>query len=511
MSRFGASAKGFSARSALAAATLILTPIVPGCSENESDSSSARPPIAVVNHRDLPALPDAPVETEDPAVRRHVAEAVRQVQQRPEDPDANGRLGMIYDVYSQPVAAATCYRRAAMLSGREFKWYYLLGRMQRTLGEANEAVISLNQAIAMNADYAPVQTALGEIYLELGETDKAEAAFRRALQIDARSCGALFGIGKVLAGKGDHPAALDLFRQGLALGPQYGPLHYAMGMSFRATGEMEQARVHLGLADSGAKQPPDRDPILASVYAMDKGLHFDYGRAQAMIVAGDLDGAIKLLRRIVAADPDHYRARGRLAFALNRKGAASEALEQYQRAVSLNPDNIDVLRPFALLLTRRNRLDEARKCMEHVIELSGDHADDFEVLGVILSMQHRRREAIEQFELSLKRDPTHVRSRDNLIKLLRDEIAAAPSDEAVLPYLIRYVQFKPAHSTPYVMLGRILDRQGDLEGALRAFDAALAINPNIPDLRQRADEIRRQLNSTPPPSTPASTKSTPAR
>ncbi|MEE9131706.1 MAG: tetratricopeptide repeat protein [Phycisphaerales bacterium] len=511
MSRFSASVKGFSARSALAAATLILTPIVPGCSESESDSSPAHPPIGVVNNHNLPALPDATVETEDPAVRRYVAEAMRQAQHSPKDPEPNGRLGMIYDVYSQPVAAAACYRRAAMLSGREFKWYYLLGRMQRSLGEANEAVISLNQAIAMNARYAPVHTALGEIYLELGETDKAEAAFRRALQIDERSCGALFGMGKVLAGKGDHPAALDLFRQGLALGPQYGPLHYAMGMSFRATGEMEQAKMHLGLANSGTKQPPDRDRILASVYAMDKGLDYDYRRSQAMTVAGDLDGAIELLRRIVAAAPDHYGARGRLAFALNRKGAASEALEQYQQAISLNPDNVDFLRPFALLLTRSSRLDEARKCMEHVIELGGDHADDYEVLGVILSMQNRRREAIEQFELSLKRDPTHTRSRKNLIKLLRDEIAAAPSDEAVLPYLIRYVEFKPAYSTPYVMLGRILDRQGDLGGALRAFDAALAMNSNIPEVRQRADEIRHQLNSTPPPSTPASTKSTPAR
>lgn len=480
----------FSVSRALATAILIFALIISGCHEDGSGSISA--------DRNLPDLPETLLLTKDPAVHAQFSQAVKLARKRPNDSKAVGRLGMIYAVYNQPVEAAACFRRAALLSSREFKWYYLLGRMQRTLGQANEAVNSLNQAIARNADYAPVHSALGEIYLELSETDRAESAFRSALQIDERSCAALIGLGKVLAGTGDHPAALTLYRRALAFAPRYAPLHYAMALSLRETAELQQAKRHFDLANVGTKQLPDRDWILASLSEMETGFYADFRRAKSKFDVGDLDASIKILRRMLAADPNNYGVRGWLALALNRKGATSEALEQYQQAISLNPDNIDFLRPYALLLARNRRLDEARGYMERIIELGGDHADDYEVLGALLSLQNRRREAIKQFELSLKRDPLHTRSRNNLVKLLYEEIAVATSDEEVLPYLIRFVELEQSQTEPYIMLGRMLDGQGDFEGALRAFDAALLLNPNIPEVRQRADELRQLLISTPP-------------
>ena len=67
----------------------------------------------------------------------------------------------------------------------------------------------------------------------------------------------------------------------------------------------------------------------------------------------------------------------------------------------------------------------------------------------------------------------------------------------MLPYQSRFVELGTLQPAPYILLGRILDKRGDFEGALRAFNAALKLNPNLPDVRLRADELRNLLISKP--------------
>jgi predicted Zn-dependent protease len=52
---------------------------------------------------------------------------------------------------------------------------------------------------------------------------------------------------------------------------------------------------------------------------------------------------------------------------------------------------------------------------------------------------------------------------------------------------------EPRHFGAWAMLGRILEESGDSARALKAYDRALAINPQMTDVRQEADRLRVEV------------------
>lgn len=77
------------------------------------------------------------------------------------------------------------------------------------------------------------------------------------------------------------------------------------------------------------------------------------------------------------------------------------------------------------------------------------------------------------------------------VHYLRDEYGEAVAD---IQHVLR---LEPRHFGALVGLGRILLEVDDKKGALKAFDAALALNPHLADIRKDANELREQLAGIP--------------
>lgn len=77
------------------------------------------------------------------------------------------------------------------------------------------------------------------------------------------------------------------------------------------------------------------------------------------------------------------------------------------------------------------------------------------------------------------------------VHYLRDEYGEAVAD------IERVLALEPRHFAALAGLGRILLELEDKKAALRAFDAALAINPHLNDVRKESNELREQLAGIP--------------
>ncbi len=101
--------------------------------------------------------------------------------------------------------------------------------------------------------------------------------------------------------------------------------------------------------------------------------------------------------------------------------------------------------------------------------------------------------ALETYNRIVELAPNFAEAYDQraLIHAMRDEYGKAVTD------IERVLVIEPRHFGALAGLGRILMLYGQDKAALRAFEAALAINPHLDDVRDEADRLRATLAGQP--------------
>lgn len=74
----------------------------------------------------LPSLPQLTIAAFRPQIRDQAQRAYREVEAKPKDADANGRMGTLLHAFEQFESAEICYRRARILDASIFRWAYPL-------------------------------------------------------------------------------------------------------------------------------------------------------------------------------------------------------------------------------------------------------------------------------------------------------------------------------------------------------------------------------------------------
>ena len=104
------------------------------------------------------------------------------------------------------------------------------------------------------------------------------------------------------------------------------------------------------------------------------GGEIGFQRAMELYQGGDVDGAIKLLRAAVDADPSSAKYRFVLANLLQRKALMSEAIDEYESVVQLEPDYFPALTRLAYLYYKQGLLARAVDTWRKSLPLCADPA-----------------------------------------------------------------------------------------------------------------------------------------
>ena len=224
--------------------------------------------------------------------------------------------------------------------------------------------------------------------------------------------------------------------------------------------------------------------------------------------AGRLDDAATAYERLIAENPRNVRALHYLGALENQRRRPARALELLGQARRLAPRNPSLLSDLATVSMTAGRLAEATQLWYDLIDLAGEHPDVRFNLGLTLERRGFLEQAEGEYRRVLKADPSYVKAALRLAGILegRGESAEAgelyeearthhpDSFEALLGVgrtagktgqpdrareaLDRAVTMAPAgEARAHLSLSRLLEEQGDTEGALAVAQDGTAHSP----------------------------------
>jgi tetratricopeptide (TPR) repeat protein len=322
---------------------------------------------------------------------------------------AYGQLGMLYHTYRMFDAAEACYRNAHLFAPDVYRWPHYLGFLCRAQKAPEEAIAAFEQALKVRPDAAPTLTYLAEIYLETSQPQRAAELFARALATAPTCATAIVGLGKVAMAERDYSAAVEQFEKALKLQPGATAVHYSLAMAYRGLGDLDQAKAHL--AKRGEDASRVADPLIAELPRLRIGARFHENRGLAAGKTGQLEAAIKELRKAVEVDPNVVSTRVNLGTALTLAGQPEAAMEQYRAALRLQPNFAQAYYNLAVVLGQQGNGEAAIKEFRQAVELDPQYVNASLGLAEQLLRESDYRGAAEQYAQAVKIDPRHQAAR----------------------------------------------------------------------------------------------------
>jgi tetratricopeptide (TPR) repeat protein len=330
--------------------------------------------------------------------------------------EAYGELGRLYHAYEITEPAEIAYRNARALAPGDFRWAYYHAYLLQQVGRFQEAEEAYARALKIQPTNVAAMIHLGEVYLELGRFDRTEAAAERVLDIAPGQPAAIALLGRAALAREDTSRAIELLERALAAVPRADRLHYPLGMAYRAEGNLEKAREHLGQIGTVGIRPPD--PLIDDLDQLQRGSRVHVLRGRMAFRAGHFEDAEAEFRQAVEADPEDLGARVNLGSALGQGDDPEGAIEQFRRALELDPDNMAAHFNLGVLLLRRGQVEEA---IEHhraaVAGAPGDGEAHLE-LARALRAAGRSEEALESLRKAVELAPFQEKAQVELASLL---------------------------------------------------------------------------------------------
>jgi tetratricopeptide (TPR) repeat protein len=362
-------------------------------------AAAAEPP------RPPPPLPRLVLESYEPGIREPIADAYRGAQERPEDAERNGRLGMLLYASEQYDLAALLFERARTLAPTDARWAYYLGRSEVYLARSELAAASLREALRLRPGYLPARLMLAKSLLEAGRSDEARAIYEALAHEHPDAAEGHYGLGRIAASEGNPSRAVAHLEEACRLFPAFGAAHFALARAYRDLGNTEKAKEQIALYQQDKLGwPTVADPLLTAVLELKTGANARLRRGIELAEKGELRGAAEEHERSLREDPRLVRAHVNLIQLYARLGVPEKAAEHFRAAVAIEPGLPEAENNYAYLLMTSGRLEEAAEHYRAAIESKPDYRLARFNLGRILVQQGRLPEAIEHLQKTLVPD-----------------------------------------------------------------------------------------------------------
>ncbi|HTD95586.1 MAG TPA: tetratricopeptide repeat protein [Edaphobacter sp.] len=175
-----------------------------------------------------------------------------------------------------------------------------------------------------------------------------------------------------------------------------------------------------------------------------------------------------------------------------KQGSMLPAYAELLRTVDLQPNNVQARIDLGNMLLAGKQPDRANDQAQAVLKIQSDNADAYALLSSIAILKGNRAEALAQINHALSIDPNRAGFHASLGLLQSGDPTTASAGEEQLR---KAVALDNKNVTASIVLARVLERKGDLAGALEQMKAAVAADPKNAMARgSLADLYLRQNN-----------------
>lgn len=419
-------------------------------------------------------------ETIDPAVVSIIEEYEQLASHAPDDPKAQGNLGIVYELHGHLQDAISQYEVAASLDIQEPRWYYYQALIMADRFDRREALNELVKAMNIEPTYVPGWLYRGTWFLQLDNPAQALSAFERAQELGAQLPAAV-GIAQANLALREPEKVIEQLGH-LDLDRLHPMLLNLLGKAYLRSGDPRRGRGILQNIKSIPQISWD-DPWINETGKF-KGdtlaRRLDY--SQLLLGMNRKEDALKVLEDLVKGYPENRKVLFNLSFAYQTNGRTVEAVQILEKGLALYPDYYPYHTGMANLLQVQGEIEQALSHLDEAIALDPDAAQAYEQKGRIFIDAKDWENARLNFAVARRIEPTNPNTLLNLgmaLGFLHDwPQASSLFQEAI----VIDSGFIPA----YVSLARALSILGQ-------FDDARGIVSNLEEMGAPERNIRALL------------------
>ncbi len=376
----------------------------------------------------LPDLPQPPLDTYEPAIRRPIAEAYKDALAKPDDAARNGILGMVLYAHEQYEYAAPCFERAHAFDPGEGRWSYYLGRAQLFLARYDQAAASFRETLRLRPGYLPAEMRLAQTLLDADRRAEALALYQELERRHPDTAEIHYGLGRIHAARGDTGPAVTHLARACELAPTFGGGHFALARVYRGLGEKENAARHLALYQKHKLGWPIlTDPLLADITALRNSSTDHLRRGIELAEQGQLKEAAEEHEAAVEIDRTAVQAHVNLIRLYGQLGEPSRAEDHYRAALEIDPNLAEVHYNYGVLLSDQDPAGAA-EAFRRALELKPTYAEAHNNYALFLMTSGKLDDAARHYRTALEERPDYRAARFNLARIL---VLQGQLDEAI--------------------------------------------------------------------------------
>ncbi len=181
-----------------------------------------------------------------------------------------------------------------------------------------------------------------------------------------------------------------------------------------------------------------------------------------------------LYRRMLAAEPNDYRALHLLGVVCHQTRRVPEAVDYLERAAALKADAAPIHESLGAARLAAGEADRAIAAYRRALELAPGSPGALNGLGVALKTQGHLEEAIDCYQQAVARQPKMAEAHNNLGNAL---VQNGQADEALACYR-QAIVLVPDYVDAHANLGNALRELGRLDEAISAYNRAVELRPS---------------------------------
>lgn len=392
---------------------------------------------------------------------------------------------------------------------------FFIGLARYRLKQSEPALIAFRSATECDPKLIPAHLALAEAYTERHNDSEALAAYDRVLSLDPKNPAALSGAaGIYLKGK-SNPRTVELLEALVAVAPGDADAHADLAAAYAAAGDRQRAEDQFQIA---LKIKPNHASALM-------------GLGNVSLKNGEEERAIDLLQKAVQAAPNAFEPRYLLGTAYNRLGRYSDALLQLQGAVRRNPNEAEVYYHLARAYGGLGRQEERAQALARFVQLTKKGKEDAEGQRRAVSLVDEAKTLVERGNLRVAlarmEEARELRPADDrllfrlasvyydlrqydLAQGYAQEAASLAPSEWLYHYLSGLIatragkwpqarvhletaaRLNASAAEVQNALGEVAQHEGDVRGAVAAFQRAVDLKPDEPAYRLNLEAARKK-------------------
>lgn len=323
---------------------------------------------------------------------------------------------------------------------------HLLGILCGQQGRYEESLIWLRKALAVQPNSATFHNSVGNVYRHLGNVEQATHHYRYALKLHPNSPATNNNLGILYHKQNQLSEAEAYYRAAVTIKPDYADAYFNLSTVYTLQQKYEDAIANLRLA---LQYQPNH--IQANTHL-----------AQLLLQTGQTEEAVEYYQARLKIDPTHADSHHQLAVALTRQSNTEQAITHYLQTLALQPDHLEALHNLGVLYLQQRKPEMALQYYLRLLELQ-PNLDTYYNLGVIYLYQDRHEDAINYLKEALRLDSNFFNAHLNLgaVYLKKDDLVQAslhyeaalalqPDDPEILYILAAITQKEKKTSSPTI-------------------------------------------------------------